>query len=356
MQKTIVAVIIIFLVSVIIGAFFIIVFNGRGGGDNGNNEEELKRAGQTVLVSYDEGENWKDTNIFGNFDVRQIFLSKRDAGKIFAVTEGNGIYKKEKNSEKWEKLFPPAGAKNPKGTLFYYITEDYQDNVYISEYINNRGKVIKYNLKDRSEEDIFETPLQKYAVFGINSSFNGDNIKIVASDGGFYESRDSGYSWRVSRRFKEGLLSMEINSATGDFFTATSKGKILKFSPKAEDFIDLSDGLNEFDKSNIIKNLHYDLNSGFLYLASGYGILKSKNGSGIWESVTLLLPPESLPVEAVMTDPYSSNIIYAGSRNEFFKSDDGGKSWRVVTLPTTRTISSIAVDFLDPKTIYVGLK
>lgn len=354
MQKTIVAIIIVFLVSVIIGALFLIVFNGTGTRHT-QSETAKETSGkavlpnETLLVSDDGGENWKFADIPGKMDTTDIFLSKKNPGKVFLITPSD-IFVKEKDNNSWNKLFKSSLE---KGSVYYFLTEDGGDNLYISIYSLNFGRVARYNLNDNGQEEIFQTPLQRYAVFGVQAR-DENNLKIVSSDGGFYKSEDAGFSWKIIKRFKDGLLNLTENKKTGDFWVPTSKGGILKIS--ADDKIrDVSFDLKRFDKASAIKQISYDENSGFLYLASGYGVLRSKNGEDNWDALPLILPPESLPVNSVAAHPYDAKIIYAGSLNKFYKSDDDGKSWRIIDLPTTRTISRIAVDLNNPKTIYIGL-
>lgn len=355
MQKTIVIIIIVFLISIILGALFIIFINGAGN-DKDNIIEGVKDKKEilkdTLLMSFDGGENFTPAELPGKMIVQQIFLSEKEPGRIFLATLQNGIFIKEKNSVEWAQLKLKSFK---KGALFYYIAEDRDNNVYISYYSGNKGRVLRYNLENEGEEEIFETPLARYAVFGIHASKDGRILKLVSSDGGIYESIDSGYSWKIVKRFREGLLGITENKNTGEFFTETSEGKILKISLNGA-ASDISTDLKRFDKAKIIKNLTYDENSGFLYLASGYGVLKSKGGADLWEPLPLILPPESLPVEAVAINSFNSDLIYTGSRNEFYKSDDSGASWRIVNLPTSRTISEIEADLSDPKIIYAGLK
>lgn len=357
MNRIITAILIIFLASVVLAALSIFIWNGTKTDIDtvaAPKEEKKELAiGETILVSYDEGEHWQKAKFPGNFNLNSFFLSKKNPGRVYAVTDENGIYVKEKNSDVWEAL----QLKNPEtGSKFYVLTEDGKDNIYLGYYKKNVGFVLRYNLKNKKEEDIFKTPLQKYAVFGITASDDGENLNILVSDGGFYESRDAGFSWSILKRFEDGLLDFAKNEFTGDIWIATSKGRVLKILSGKKIFKDVSDNLIDFDKADIIEDLAYDQNGNRLYLASGYGILKSENGDGKWKTAPLIVPPESLPIKSVIINPFNKNIIYAGSFNQFYKSDDDGFSWRIITLPTQRAVSQIEVDLLDTKTIYAGLK
>lgn len=357
MQRTIIIIIIVFLVSVIIGALFIIVFHGSGEKtvDEAPDEKTDNKIplGETVLISKDYGETWERTKIPGTFAVREIVLSKITEGRVYVITEKSGILLKDKDSENWKSL---PFKKVKKGALYYYLTEDNKGNIYVSAYYDNKGKVIKLNLKDKTEEEIFETPLPRYAVFGIYVSASGELLRLISSDGGLYESVDNGYSWRVLTRFKEGLLNMAVNSETGDFWTPDSKGKILKFSVNAKKFEDISSGLKKFKGADTAQNISYDENSGFLYLASGFGALRAMSGLNNWEALSLTVPPESLPIAAVYVSPNDSKMIYAGTKQQFYKSENNGKSWRTINLPTAFSVSKIVADKISPNIIYIGLK
>ena len=354
MQKTIIAVIIIFLVSVIIGASVVLILGARG---NAVKETEKKTEetapGETILVSANRGETWEKAKLPGVLKIRDFFVSRQKKGVILAITEDSGIFVKKKDGDSWEKI-PFTEIKDE--TKYYFLNEDMSGNFYISFYAGGRGRVLKYNYVSGKEEEIFETPLSRYAVFGVKVSSSGNTVQLVSSDGGFYESRDAGFTWRIIKRFDKGLLDMELNRVTGEMWLITSENEIFKALDNGRVFRTVSGGLKNFKNANKIEDLFYDEKSGFLYLASSYGLLRAKNGEDNWSALPLILPPQSLPVNAVYTDPEFSEIIYAGHGNRFYKSNDSGASWRVVNLPTERTISKIAVDSLDSSMIYVGLK
>ncbi len=349
MRHTFIAVIIVIIVSLILGAVFIIV--KMNGGFKIASKVSNKR-GETVLISKDAGENWEKAKISGTYAVKEIFLSKKRPGFIYILTVRNGILVKEDGNEDFKEL-PSLLIK--KNSLIYAISEDGKQNIYVSFYSDRRGRVVKYNLGDKKEEEIFKTPLEGYGVFAVWPSQDGKIIRLIASDGGFYKSADYGYSWSVVKRFKEGLVQMAFDNANETAWIVNSKGKILETKDKGVSFSDISEELKKFDKADEVEQIVFDEKTGNLYLTSGYGLLRALYGRG-WNPVELLLPPEALPIMSVAVDPKNSKIIYAGSKNQFYKTDDDGKSWRTIALPTSRVISRIAIDLIDPDIIYVGLK
>lgn len=354
MQKTLIAIAVIFLISVIAGAVLIIVAGGGGLGRQTGSEiskSASKKTSETILISYDRGENWEKAGIPRVFGVKEIFLSKSRPGTIFVLTAKNGIWVKARDKNEWKEL---PSLKIKKNSLLYFLAEDKKNNLYVSFYSDRRGRVVKYNLENGKEEEIYHTPLEGYGVFGILVSGDGKIIRLISSDGGFYESRNGGYAWRVVKRFKEGLLGMVFDSFANNLWLVNSKGKILRTGAAGENWEVIKE-LEKFDKADEVENLFFDANSGFLYLASGHGLLRALYGKN-WEVLPLLVPVEALPIKAVVVDPTDSSVIYSGSKNQFYKSEDSGRTWRTRTLPTTRQISRVAVDLIDRNTIYVGLE
>jgi hypothetical protein len=62
------------------------------------------------------------------------------------------------------------------------------------------------------------------------------------------------------------------------------------------------------------------------------------------------------PVIALAIDPETSTTLYAGINNKgIFKSSDSGENWKALdTGPVASYFSALAIDPLNPNTIYTG--
>lgn len=56
------------------------------------------------------------------------------------------------------------------------------------------------------------------------------------------------------------------------------------------------------------------------------GLFKTADGGGNWTGVSAGLPGGTT-VRALVTDPYQTQIVYAGTNKGVFKTTDGGASW-----------------------------
>jgi photosystem II stability/assembly factor-like uncharacterized protein len=344
MQKSLVVIIVVFLFATLISIIGFIL-NGKAIFSNSRME--------SILISKDKGETWEKARGLGRINVSEFYQSREYPGRIYVLTNG-GIWVGEDGGKEWKKI-PLFSVK--KGALIHSVAESGNGELFISFFQGRQSHIIKYNLKNAGEQEIYFTPLPGYGIFGIEVDFLNENIlRLASSDGGFYESANKGFSWRAIKRFQEGILQLISDRKNpGKFWIRTSKGKILETFDNGRNWIDISLDFDKFDGSRKIENFVFDQNSGFLYVASDYGLLRSRGGNR-WETVPLLVPPEALPIKAVAVDPKNPDIIYAGTKNQFYKSFDDGHSWRISRLPTGRSVSRIIVDFLNPDIIYVGLK
>ena len=91
-------------------------------------------------------------------------------------------------------------------------------------------------------------------------------------------------------------------------------------------------------------------------------MLRSADGGASWTQV-FTLPPDSR-VEAVSIDPTDAEVMYAGGRDcsgatapgcvgFLYRTDDGGDTWGL-SLVTSNTVTSIAIDPQKPDVLYVG--
>jgi photosystem II stability/assembly factor-like uncharacterized protein len=88
-----------------------------------------------------------------------------------------------------------------------------------------------------------------------------------------------------------------------------------------------------------------------------HGIYKSTDGGASWSAVNEGLPIQPygyVSVSALTIDTKNSAMLYAGTGNGVFKSTNGGASWSAANAGLTQSISSLAIDPLNPNTIYAG--
>lgn len=86
----------------------------------------------------------------------------------------------------------------------------------------------------------------------------------------------------------------------------------------------------------------------------GRGVYKSSDGGAFWASVNNGLPNNY--IEALAIDPDTPGTLYVGDGigHGLFKTTDGGGSWKTSHRGIGGGVSALAVDPLDPMTLYAG--
>ena len=86
------------------------------------------------------------------------------------------------------------------------------------------------------------------------------------------------------------------------------------------------------------------------------GILRLSSDSGEWVELREGLP-ENVEVRCIVVRPDNPEVVYAGTQNGTYRSDDGGDSWRSLGLPGPQLVVwSICLDPRDPDTLFVGVE
>jgi len=149
-----------------------------------------------------------------------------------------------------------------------------------------------------------------------------------------------------------------IGSATGGIWRSTDEG--VTFAPASDDQVDLAVGSIVFAKSNpsIVYAGMGDTRGGYL----GSGVLKSTDAGASWDRISNNSLPSPGTIAKIEVDPTNANRVFVAQYSRldtgkvtssgFFLSTNGGTSWARTLAGAPR---DIAVDPVNPRTIYVGL-
>lgn len=305
-----------------------------------------------ILFSKNGGEHWSFSEETYKIEVETMKIDP-DSGDILAGTKENGIWKKEVAEGGWREMnFPIL-----KGARVFDVEKYGNSRVLLAAVFSGKmGRILR--LENGDAQELYFTPLPQYAIFGLATHpFNSRILWAVSSDGGFYESRDHGESWRAAFRFNEGLVGLVDNPyLAGRLWVITSKGKIYGTWDAGKSWKNLSGGFEKISGADKIETLFLDKKTGILYLGFERGLLRSYDGGISWQEVFLPLPAGVFSVTAVTVDPNNSAKIFVAAGNQIYISEDSGFAWRGAVLPVKRLVSAIVIDPKNSDNIYIGLK
>ncbi len=341
-MKALLIIFLIILVIVVIAIVFPIITGRTPGGG---------LTGQTLLKSEDGGETWQNLGKFQGGEINVLRFDAESGDFIFAGTAQRGVWRGKRDGEEWRQFTQNLG----EGAKIFDILDPASiKKMTALVFSNQRGRVIGAGEKEQKE--LLFTGLERFAFFKAWASRDQKTIRVIGSDGGFYESVNFGRTWSRLAIFREGLILFEVSRDNpAEIWVIDSRGSLARSQNGGKNWTNLSDGFRNFPESKDARVLFYEPKLGILYHASRYGLLESFDRGKNWQTVALPLAQEILPITSFAVDPTNPSRLFAGAANQLFISSDRGASWHISKIPANGAIAAILIDPKNPRNIFIGL-
>ncbi|MFA5420671.1 MAG: hypothetical protein WC280_01420 [Patescibacteria group bacterium] len=329
-----------------------------------------------VFISANSGETWRQMSLIptisgtpgsiANTDVSKLVIDPGDSSAIYLASIDNGLYYTYNITRGWNKVLalPSSSTVNAvavdnknKCTYFaalenkLFRTSDCGRNFVQTYFDNNTGVGVTAVAIDH---------------------YNSSNVYLGTSRGDVLRSLDGGNTWRAIQRLNDGVKEILINPKDSrTVFVATVKNGMYKFNSSGgasleeleqyknrfdnTNWTDYGSELKEFSLGVNFKSLVYSHSDGSILLATDKVIVRSFDDGRSWLKLSLLTPEKDSAINAVAVNPQNADEIFYVTNTSFFRSVDGGNSWSVRQLPSSRIASSILIDFNNPNIIYIGI-
>lgn len=321
------------------------------------------------FISLDKGATWRKFGTLatgGNInrlDVIDIKNNPKDPRILYAATLNNGVLKSVDGGEVWHKLEDKNGVLKPRADVQSVAVDpsrpDYgkkiPDRFYLAVFQDDYGRVLKTEDGGLSFKEVYITPKPNYSVFAVE--VDPKNSKIIwagTGEGILLKSADYGETWRLAQEFGQAINYVLINPKnTSQMLVTSFNGGVFSSVDGGTNWVDETEGLNSFNGARNIQSLIYYSDTSETYMATGFGLLKSRNFGIDWVGVEALFPQESLPVlDAALVN--KGREIYASANNLIYSTKDGGKFWQVRKLGTAKKLRALWVDPKNDSRIIAG--
>src|SRR3989344_3964731 len=303
----------------------------------------------TLYNSTDGGATWQGFGEFRGGLVTTLDFDSASQNNLLVGTFARGVWRGTVAGTEWQQY--PGGV-GETARIFDLIEPARGDEFLALVLFTNRGRIIRY--RDGNRTELFFTPLERFAFLKGYKTVAGF-LRVIGSDGGFYESRNSGQTWRPVSRFQSGLLAMTFDPRRDNEIWVVDPGGNFYRSVNGGNFwTDLTEGLREFGGYQQLGFIFFDEVSGMLFHGSKHGLLRSFDRGVSWEFVNMPVAPESLPATSMAVDPRNSMKMYVAAQNQVYISEDGGVSWRGIRVAETGVISNMLINPRNTKEIFIG--
>ena len=141
----------------------------------------------------------------------------------------------------------------------------------------------------------------------------------------------------------------------GHIYIFTKANGIVDVDAQSNNWQDLSGGLKKFRSGAVINGVSISFGSPTVWtLATNYGLLQSFDRGSSWSVIPTLVTPGSTAIQNVAVNPRDQQemIITVGSKLHHTR--DAGKTWTVLTIPTSRTPVALTFDPVRIDRLYIG--
>mgnify|MGYP005848919517 CR=1 FL=1 len=270
-----------------------------------------------VNKSYDGGNTWKQRNtgigarVGPSLDAIPIFSLTIDPNNPDIVWAGTqdirGIYKSTDGGETWTKMvngisegdeisFRNFGI-HPRDSDVVFAGAEIATGILGAEFDKAKGKIYKTEDSGQNWQSVWEgDSLARFVLFDF------DNPSIMYASTGIFDR---------------------------EAFNETGVG-ILRSTDGGNSWYQINDGIPDSEGNRFVGflEMHPD-NPKILFAASGNnakgegGVFRTTDGGDNWEKVL-----DDDIFTAVTISPSNTDVIYAGSGTAFYRSDDGGNTWK----------------------------
>ena len=313
-----------------------------------------------IFVSNDKGDTWKSKSSiptvsgtaksFAGLDVYSLAVDPSDSKAIYFGSVGSGLLFTYNGGETWQ-MASGLGNASIKA-----IAVDPLDKCNI--YLAVANKVMRSIDCSRSWAQVYvDDPTITVDSIAIDH-YNSSVIYISVSRGDLIKSEDKGEGWQTIYRAKDKIRKIAIDpNDSRIIYLATEKKGAFYTRDGGETWADFNKVLNEKKLSLDVRDITFvKSEQGTVFLATNYGILRSKNGGETWDNIELIPPENKASINAMAVNPNNSQEIYYVTNTTFYRSTDGGTSWKPLKLPTDRAGAKLLVDPQNANLIYLAVK
>ncbi len=322
--------------------FFVSTDQGESWFKQGNyvnipNNFVINSKGKIFVTSYwgrfdcstDQGENWQEISLPGFYDVRCLYLDKKD--RLFAATD-QGVYRSLNDGTSWTLISPVVDS--------YAIGEDSKENLY-----SHRGWIYwstdlgdTWNLPDTTT-NLPNDGLTWYFAFNSQDEIFGGTYN------GVIYSKDKGKTWNFKKIDTVYTFVYGISIDKMDFIYAGTSNGIYKSTDNAETWEKIDLGFKVFDAYATCID-----SSGNIFAAVNHSlIVRSTNQGDSWEPLTNGLRDLSLTTIDINDDDI---LVGSDCGNIYFSTNRGNQWIPIYNLPSQSNITT--VNWGMNKSMYVG--
>jgi photosystem II stability/assembly factor-like uncharacterized protein len=310
-------------------------------------------------------------------NVLYLRIDPQDSQTVYAGTPGLGLLRSENGGDNWSR----NQANFTRATDIFINPQNSQQMYALAQIPEVGGRVLHSTDGGNNWKEVFTDQTGQASVLSFAMDPTNPRVLYIGdSEGGIYKSINQGETWKNLMWARSGIKKIEISPVDPQviYFATVSSGA-LRTDTGGETSGNSGANGSEKDGGNGIDELEEEeeddregaftsLNTGskvynivahpykkkVVYISDSEGVRRSDDLGMNWKTLNTLVKPENLATRGLAINPQNDQIIYLASRNVFYKSTDGGDTWKPIPLHIDRIIKVIELNPDHPQEIYLG--
>lgn len=308
----------------------------------------------------DQGKTWRQKSYIrtekkkklslDDATINFLVIDPKNPDRLYAGIRNLGLWMTSNRGEQWA----ATGLRSGNNRC---LTFDPKNDQIL--YLANGSQIQKSTDQAKTWVNIYTEPQAKQSIECLAVDPARDNILWAVTSGGkVIRSSDYGGEWTLVNTLRNfsGIIRMDLDPITSGPIIFSSRRGIRRLDASGVQVTDLTAPLEMYKGGKTVADVEI-VNSSQVtswYLATAYGILTSGDSGTSWRQISTLLNPNSTPVTNIVVNPKNISEIYLTTGKRLHRTTDGGASWAVTTLPTSRQPVWLTIDGSNPDRLYFG--
>lgn len=314
----------------------------------------------TVLRSDDDGNAWVSKDLVERFVEKKrervitingvsatgLLFSRANPDLLVLTTQANGLYASQNRGDQWT-------ASGYRGPVVAAALDPVDDQ---SLALTDGRSVLRSTDGGRTWPVVFTLTRGDETLTGLAiDTYNPQRLLALSSLGILYESTDQGQTWRIRSRIEDAVGTLLMHPADSRVLFAYGRAQTLwRSTDGGVTWQSLNRSFDPVPPQRTNLTLWFvSPNETTIYSTGGHSLLKSLDLGSSWSAIrTVVSPPVS--ASGVTVHPTDARRLAYVIGAKLHRTDDGGATWTVTTLPTNRPPRFLVRDPHDPNILYLG--
>lgn len=299
-----------------------------------------------IFRSDDHGQSWKQKNLLktgqGNSTIRDVSVrtlvpDPQVADRWFLGSVGQGVFVTTNGGDSWEATSLKTGdfsciAFQPTDHEVMYASAG--TSVVKSINAGKDWKTVYSDTQGGAMGCVVVSPQAPLTIFALTTS------------GKVLQSIDGGKNWALLLTVRSITPRLMLVSPDAHQLTVFGKTEgIFVIDIVNKSWQDISKALKDYPGAKSIRSVSaLETPQPLWHIATSYGLLRSVDHGATWQPIKTLDAPGTVAIQNVVVNPSDTKEIFISVGKKIERTSDGGTTWTVSSVATTRSLVQLQLD------------